>query len=260
VAFDPSKPSMARAYDFLLGGKDNFAADRELAQQLLEIYPQTADLMRENRAFISRAVRYVAGHGVSQFLDVGAGMPTSPNTHEIARAVRPAARVVYLDIDPVVISHASALLATNDGVAAMHGDARAPEAIAANPELLKVIDLGEPACVILAMVLHFVDATTARDIVAAFSRLLAPGSYVIVSVGRGKDEVGEQMRQTYSAASLYNHSEEQITSFFGGLALVPPGLAEARSWRAEWPQVHVAAHAGQVLVGIGHKPTVSNSS
>jgi SAM-dependent methyltransferase len=255
VAFDPSKPSMARAYDFLLGGKDNFAPDRELAQQVLKIYPQTAELMRENRAFLSRAVTYIAERGVSQFLDVGAGMPTSPNTHEVTREVNPAARIVYLDIDPVVISHASALLATNDGVAAIHGDARAPEAIAADPELLKVIDLSEPACVILGMVLHFLDAATARDIVASFSRLLAPGSYVVISAGRAKGEVGEQMTQAYSAASLYNHSKEEITSFFGDLDLVPPGLVEARSWRAEWAHVRESDQTGQVLVGVGHKPT-----
>ena len=142
AGFDSATPNMARVYDYWLGGKDHYAADRAEAERLLAIYPPLRDLVRENRAFVIQAVSWAARQGIGQFIDLGAGLPASPAVHQAARAVLPAARVAYVDIDPVVLSHARALLATSDGVAAVAADLRDPAAVLADPELRAVIDPG----------------------------------------------------------------------------------------------------------------------
>ena len=189
--FDASKPNIARVWDYWLGGKENFAADRELAEKMLAVHPLTAQMARENRQFLGRAVSYVAGRGIGQFIDVGAGLPTALNTHDIARRVNPQARVAYVDNDPVVISHARSLLAKSPGVIAVPGDMRDPGGILGDDGLTALIDLAEPACVIMSGVLHFADAGTARQVTAAFARALAPGSYLshlrrVREPGRGR--------------------------------------------------------------------------
>ena len=141
--FDPTKPNIARVWDYWLGGKDNFAADRELAEKMLAVHPVSAQMARENRQFLGRAVRYVAARGIDQFIDVGAGLPTALNTHDIARSVNPEARVAYVDNDPIVISHARSLLAKSPGVIAVPGDMRAPERILADAGLTELIDLAK---------------------------------------------------------------------------------------------------------------------
>ena len=168
--FDTTRPNIARVWDYWLGGKENFAADRELAEKMLAVHPVSAQMARENRQFLGRAVSYVAARGVRQFIDVGAGLPTALNTHDIARRVDPEARVAYVDNDPVVISHARSLLAKSPGVIAVPGDMRDPGRILADAGLAELIDLAEPACVILSGVLHFADAGTARGVAAAFAR------------------------------------------------------------------------------------------
>jgi hypothetical protein len=230
VTFDASKPSIARVYDVMLGGKDNFAADREVAAKLVAAYPLVAKWARDNRVFLGRAVRYAARRGVGQFIDVGSGLPTSPNTHEIARREVPGARVVYVDNDPVVISHIAALPATDDGIAAVQGDMRDPEAILAAPGLA-VIDMSQPVCVLLVSVLHFVDAPTARKVATGFMRPAPAGSYLALSAGTGDREFEEQLGPLYTAADAYNHSPEQIRGFFGDLDLIPPGLVAAERWQ-----------------------------
>jgi hypothetical protein len=155
TGFDPSVPNTARVYSYWLGGKDHFPAGRAEAACLLEIYPPLRDLVRENRAFVIRAVAWAAEQGMGQFIDLGAGLPASPAVHQAARDVLPAARVAYVDTDPVVLSHARALLAQDDGVTAVDADLRDPDAVLADPELRAVIDPAEPVCVILAAVLHF---------------------------------------------------------------------------------------------------------
>ena len=142
--FDTSRPNIARVWDYWLGGKENFAADRELAEKMLAVHPVTARMARENRQFLGRAVSYVAGRGVGQFIDVGAGLPTALNTHDIAQHVNPQARVAYVDNDPVVISHARSLLAKNPGVIAVPGDMRDPGGILGDDGLTALIDLAEP--------------------------------------------------------------------------------------------------------------------
>ena len=198
---DSGSPNVARVYDCWLGGKDHYAADREEAGRLLRIYPPLRAMVRENRAFLAQAVTWAAGQRIGQFTDLGAGLPTVQNTHEVARAVNPAARVAYVDIDPVVLSHARALLATSDGVAAVAADLRDPAAVLADPQLRAVIDPAEPVCVILAAVLHFLDADAARQVTAGYARLIAPGSCLAVSVVCYDDEaLGKRLAAEYTAS------------------------------------------------------------
>jgi O-methyltransferase involved in polyketide biosynthesis len=252
--FDPTRPNIARVWDYWLGGKDNFAADRELATKMLAVHPVSAKMARENRRFLGRAVSYVAARGIGQFIDVGAGLPTALNTHDIARAVDPQARVAYVDNDPIVISHARSLLAKSPGVIAVPGDMRDPEAILADAALQDLIDLAEPVCVILSAVLHFTDASQARDVAAAFTRALAPGSYVIISVGSGNRVETENFTSAYTAAPIYVHSREDILSFFDGLDLVPPGVVAVRLWTGDGPRLNIAAPTATFIGGVARKP------
>src|SRR5947209_8225838 len=167
--FDPAMPNTARVYSHLLGGKDNFPSDRAEADLLLKIYPPLAEMVQENRAFIAEAVTWTASQGVGQFIDLGAGLPATPAVHQTAQAILPAARVVYVDLDPMVLSHARALLA-GPGVAAVAADLRDPAAVLADQELRAVINPAEPVCVILGAVLHFFDADTAREVAAEYAR------------------------------------------------------------------------------------------
>lgn len=254
LPFDPRKPNIARAYDHILGGKDNFAVDRELTEQILRVFPLAGVLARENRAFLARAVDYVSRQGIVQFLDVGAGLPTSPNTHEVAWGVNSHARVVYVDNDPVVIAHATALLAASGKVSAVPGDVRRPDAILASPDVTTLIDLNQPACVILTMILHFVEPAEAADIVAAFVRALAPGSFLILSVGfSSAPSLADQVTTAYTAGALHVHDREQIAGYFAGLELVEPGLTEVRRWRPEHPDRQAQDRPADLLAGVGHK-------
>jgi O-methyltransferase involved in polyketide biosynthesis len=252
--FDTTRPNIARVWDFWLGGKDNFAADRELAQKMLAIHPVSAQMARENRQFLGRAVSYVAARSVRQFIDVGAGLPTALNTHDIARRVDPDARVAYVDNDPIVISHARSLLAKSPGVIAVPGDIRDSGRILADAGLAELIDMAEPACVILSAVLHFVDAGTARDVAAAFAGAIAPGSYLIISVGSGTQSEGDNFTSAYTAARIYIHSPEEIHSFFGGLELVPPGVVSVRGWYGDGPETNLKPRTATFLGGVARKP------
>jgi O-methyltransferase involved in polyketide biosynthesis len=250
--FDPSTPSIARVYDYLLDGKDNFAADRELAQRLLAVAPLTAEVTRENRQFLARAVAWAANQGISQFIDLGCGMPTAPNTHETARAIAAGARVAYVDNDAVVLSHLRALAPEGDpGVTVVDGDVR--EAGTILGAVAAGIDLAAPACLLMGFLPHFFSPDAARDLVARYVAALAPGSYVVLSAGRADDEAAKQGFSAYSSGGtrVYNHSVPEFASFFGPLELVPPGVVDAREWRPDWEQpVHFPPREGQVIAGV----------
>jgi O-methyltransferase involved in polyketide biosynthesis len=252
--FDPTRPNIARVWDYWLGGKDNFAADRELAEKMVAVHPPTVQMARDNRRFLGRAVSYVAGRGVRQFVDVGAGLPTALNTHDIARNVDPEARVAYVDYDPVVISHARALLAKSPGVIAVPGDLHDPKRVLTDPGLTELIDLAEPACVILSGVLHFTDAGTARDLAGAFARAVASGSYLIISCGSGNPDEGANFTSEYTAARIYIHSLQEIQSFFDGLDLVPPGVVAVLRWYGDGPDLNLEASTATFLGGVARKP------
>ena len=254
AGFEPGMPNMARVYDCWLGGKDHFPADRAEAERLLAIYPPLRDLVKENRAFITRAVTWAALHGIGQFIDLGAGLPASPAVHQAARAVQPTARVAYVDTDPVVLSHARALLATSDGVTAVSADLRDPAAVLAHTDLRAVIDPAEPLCVILGAVLHFLDAGTARDVTAGYARLVAPGSCLVISCATYDDEaLAKRLAAEYTAGQFVNHTREDVVSFFAGLELVGPGVSEAQTWRAWHPEPVLRHREGHVLAGVARR-------
>jgi SAM-dependent methyltransferase len=258
-ALDASRPNVARVWDYLLGGKDNYAADRTEAGRLLAIYPRLPELARQNRLFLARAVSWLASEkGIRQFIDAGCGLPTMHNTHQAAQAAHPDCRVAYVDSDPVVVSHARALL-PGPGVTAIGGDVADPDGILADPDLRRLVDVSEPVAVVLAMVLHFFDDAKARGIVAAFARAIAPGSYLVISVGSGDDQTGGTLAREYRAASLHNHSSSQIAGFLGGLNMVPPGLTEAWEWipgLAELPLPD--SGGGHILAGVARTPEPGN--
>lgn len=262
---DATEPNVARIYDYLLGGKDHFAVDRRAAERLLAELPNAAALARANRAFLTAAVRQVAGEGVRQYLDIGAGLPTTPSVHECAREAVPDARVVYVDSDPVAVAHAQALLATGDGVIAIEGDARRPEVILADSRLTEVIDLTEPVCVLLVSMLHFFTADDADAIVDVFRRRMVPGSYLVISAGEANDaDVDEGVQEAYGRrAVLTGRPAAEIAAYFDGFDLLPPGLVSVTEWwpadpDARLPQPHVAqppSAQANMLAGVGRKRT-----
>jgi O-methyltransferase involved in polyketide biosynthesis len=251
-AINTSRPNIARIYDYLLGGKDNFAADRDEAERLLRVYPLLPARAQENRRFLARAVTWMAEQGIRQFVDIGSGLPTTQNTHQMAQAVDPACRAVYVDYDPVVVAHARALLSANE-VTAVQCDLRDPAAIAGHPDMGGLIRLGEPLGVILGMVLHFFDAHLVSEIMRTIVSSIAPGSYVVISVGSGDKQTGDRLARTYSAATLYNHEPSQIALFFDGLELVAPGLVDAMDWDPPSSAAPPAEARWHILAGVGHK-------
>jgi S-adenosyl methyltransferase len=263
--FNPDKPSAARVYDYLLGGKDNFAADRDAAAKLLEALPDAGLVAKANRAFLAAAVRSVASRGIDQFVDIGAGLPTSPNVHETARQAVPSARVAYVDNDPLVVTHARALLATDELVTVVNGDVHEYEAILSAPGLAALIDFARPVCVLFVSILHFLSADVADAAVAAFRERMAPGSYLVISAGHGNDRslpMQDRIQAAYGDdAVLTGRTAAEFATFFGDFELVPPGIVPITEWPleavepAQSPPLRLA-HAPTVagmLAGIGRK-------
>jgi len=236
---DVTRPSIARIYDYLLYGKDNFAVDRAAAEHLMQSRLEPRRLSLANRGFLLRAVRFMAQHGISQYLDLGSGLPTSPSVHEVAREIIPDARVVYVDHDPIVVAHNDALLATRDGVITIRADVRDPDAVLAEEALAKCIDFDEPVAVLLLGVLHFISLDEdAQGIIARFRQRMAPGSYLAVSLGTsdGADpEMLAEATQTYAAARMpfTLRSRAQIMDLFDGFSLIEPGLVSLPEWRPD---------------------------
>jgi len=251
--FDPRTPSIARVYDYFVGGRDNFAADRDLAKRLIEAFPPLLPTVKENREFLSRAVNWAAGQGIGQFIDLGCGLPTSPNTHETAREVLPDAIVAYVDNDPIVLSHLDSLLVKgNPGLMAVDGDVR--DVPGTLNRVSGCIDLSAPACLIMGALLHFFDAQAARDLVASYVAALAPGSHVVLTMGLAFGERAERFFRLYIAngpAKLYQHSAAEFASFFGSLEMVPPGVGDARTSRPGWAKVPTPPERdSSMIVGI----------
>jgi O-methyltransferase involved in polyketide biosynthesis len=255
--FDPDTPSIARMWDFWLGGSEWLPADEAAAREFEALNPDAPRVARTDRDFLGRAVNYAARQGIGQFLDLGAGLPTNLNTHDAARAVLPDARVAYVDNDAVAHSHADALLA-DDGVTAVLGDLSDPSAILASEAVRSVIRLAEPVCVILGSVLHFFPVEQAREIAAAYIRAAAPGSIVVISTVRTDDEdLWPRIHElaVRAAGFLVNLTVLEVRSLFRGLEMIPPGVVPARAWRGgmEDPGLSPAGRA-YVLGGAGRKP------
>ena len=255
VDINAAVPTIARVYDFLLGGKDNFEADRQQARNVLEVYSQAAELVIQARQFQARAVAYAAQQGIGQFLDVGCGLPTAPNIHQTAQAITPDARVVYVDNDAQVLTHARNLLAQSSGVLACAGDLAYPAEILYDWRVRRFLDFHQPLCLILAMTMHFFPPDHAGKITAELTGGLPAGSYVIMSVVGGDAELGQDMARTDTAAPVYNHGRGGLARFMTGLDLIDPGIVPARQWRAP---VFVPSHRrGQAWAAVGRKPATA---
>jgi hypothetical protein len=235
---DIEQPSIARVYDWYLGGSHNFAADRAFAERMLAALLETAWVVRENRAFLGRAVGFIAGEGVDQFIDIGSGIPTVGNVHDVAATVIEAPRVAYVDNDPVAIAHSQAILAGVPGTTIIGADMLDLESLLNRPELRAVIDFDRPVGVLLAAVLHFVlDDAVARELVRRLASTAAPGSYIAISHATD-DRMVEEARK---AESMYNKSvatlalrtHAQVSELFDGLTLVEPGVVQVPRWRPD---------------------------
>jgi hypothetical protein len=232
---DTSTPNLARACDHLLGGGASFAADRALALRLEAIHPGMRELLFSSRSYAADAVARIARGGVGQYLNIGAGLPTTPATHQTARALRPGARVVYVDRDPVVTDHGRALVP--HGVRFAAGDLAEPEAILASADVAGFLDLSRPVCLVLTLVLQTLDPGTARAVAGVLVRALAPGSYLVATAAPGSP--GRLPDFTWPLA----FTPDDLASFFTGLDLLPPGVHEGPG-----------ATDGRALCAAGVKP------
>jgi len=235
---DTSRPHPARIYDYLLGGKDNYQVDREAGDQLAAVAPEVRIGVRANRDFLRRAVLHVVGAGVRQILDIGTGLPTSPNVHEIAGAAAPDVRIAYVDNDPIVNTYAGTLLGPSAATSVVLADLRDPEAVLAHPGVRRVIDFGEPVALLLVAVLHFVgDAERPGEIVAALRDALPDGSFLVLSHATGDfaDRTDAQAVYNAATASLSLRSRAAVERFFDGFELVEPGLVQVPFWRPDAP-------------------------
>jgi S-adenosyl methyltransferase len=260
---DSSQPNVARIYDYLLGGKDNFAADREAAKRLIQAIPDVAAIARDNRSFLGRVVRYLAIEGgIRQFLDLGSGLPTQANVHELAQGVAPEARVVYVDNDPMVASHGEALLASGDQVSMTFGDLRDPGGILRHPDVLGLLDLAQPIAVLCTSTLHFIaDEAEPNQIIAEYRDHMAPGSYLVITHGTLEDDPageGGKAEDIYRQASSQLHVRplSDVLRFFEGFELIEPGLTWITEWRPE-PGTAPTGRQHSMRGGVGRKPRAS---
>ncbi len=234
---DLNSPSPARVYDYALGGKTHFEVDRELFERIVAIYPQYRVAARANRDFLARAVRLLAEQGISQFVDLGTGIPTSPNVHELARESQPDAAVVYVDHDPVAVAHGRALLADGNRVVAVLHDAREPDALLADAHFQATIDLARPVGLLCVALLHFVDHETSLAMLARYRQVLAPGSAVVVSAASLDPEHDQSVDLDEGAAiarswggELTVRSPAQLAELLSGFEIVPPGVVGVDRW------------------------------
>jgi SAM-dependent methyltransferase len=237
---DPDKPSVARMYDYYLGGKDNFAADRAAADRVVQALPNVLEFTRANRTFLSQVVTLLAERGIRQFLDIGSGLPTQENVHEVAHRNAPDAHVVYVDHDPIVLTHARALLIDSPQTKVVQGDLRDPEAILTHEVVQAQIDFDRPVAVLLVAILHFIrDDAQAAEIVARLRERMVRGSYLVVSHGYAGDadkDTEHEVRSAYAktaAGDIVPRTREQILGYFEGMELLGPGLVQVGDWRPE---------------------------
>jgi hypothetical protein len=234
---DLDRPNAARVYDYLLGGMANFAKDREFAGRLLQIAPDAETIARLNRAFLRRAVKYCLDNGIRQFLDIGSGIPTIGNVHEVAHRVDPSARVVYVDIEPVAVAHTELMLADEENAAVVQGDLLEPEKVLSSDPVRRLLNLDEPVAVLMVAVLHFLDDDRKpQAAVARYVDAMAPGSYLVLShIAREDTDQHSEARTLYEkdAVPILGRTPAQLAEFFTGLEIVAPGIVWKSQWRPE---------------------------
>ncbi|WP_075896125.1 SAM-dependent methyltransferase [Actinomadura sp. CNU-125] len=256
--FDPNVPNIARMYDYYLGGKDHYTADRVRAEEAITADPTLPVLIRENRAFLGRAVRYLAEQGVDQFLDIGTGLPTQQNVHQIAQSVNPGARVVYVDYDHQVVAHGRALLAGSDVTRMIQADLRRPREILEHPEL-DLLDFGKPVALLTVATMHFVpDEDDPPGIMAELRAALVPGSHLVMTHASadGVPDVVAKVVEVYNRTSAPGtpRTLEQVRGLFGEFEPVEPGLVWAPLWRPDHPVDPDQARQTWFYAGVGRKP------
>lgn len=235
---DTSRPHPARIYDYLLDGKDNYEVDQRAAEELAAAAPEVRIGVRANRAFLQRAVRYVVGTGVRQILDIGTGLPTSPNVHETAQSIAPDVRIAYVDNDPIVNAHANALLSRSGETSIVLADLRDPRDVLDHPDVRRVIDFDEPVALLLVAILHFVtDAEKPEEIVATLRDALPAGSFLVLSHATGDfaDRTDAQAVYSKATATLNLRPRARVERFFDGFDLIEPGLVQVPYWRPDFP-------------------------
>nr|WP_240948029.1 SAM-dependent methyltransferase [Planosporangium mesophilum] len=253
-------PNAARVYDYALGGYHNFTVDRDFLHQAEAMMPGLVPMAHANRAYLGRVVRWLAAAGVRQFLDIGSGIPTLGNVHEVAQAAAPDSRVMYVDIDPVAVAHGRAILADNPRATAIEGDLRRPADILNHPEALNLLDLSEPVAVLLNAVLHFVsDDEDPAGIVASIRDALVSGSYFAVShvaPSGGYDTEEESLRRLYerTPTPFYLRTPDQVASILNGLEIVDPGVVSILDWHPDPEEEADDRPELAVLGAVGRKP------
>ncbi|MFF2655836.1 SAM-dependent methyltransferase [Kitasatospora sp. NPDC058032] len=257
---DLDKPNAARVYDYYLGGSHNFEVDREMARKAIALWPELPQIMRSNRAFLRRAVQFAAERGIGRFLDIGSGIPTFNSVHEIARAIRPEAQVVYVDRDPVAVAHSRLLLEDDPGSSVVQADLRDVEDLMSRPEVTALLAAGEPVAVLLVAVMHFVeDAEDPWKLVAVIRDALPPGSALVLSHAslESRPDQAEDHQRLYrmTPTPLTMRTHEQIAAMFEGFELVEPGIVHLPQWRPEQPGT-VGEHPERIagVAGVGLRP------
>ncbi len=250
-------------YDYFIGGKNHFAADRETALEVLRHNPNVQIAARENRAFLGRAVRYLAAEaGIRQFLDIGTGLPTMNNVHEVAQAVTPSARVVYVDNDPLVLTHARALLTSSTAgrTAYIQADLRDPEAILSDPATREVLDFGQPVALMLVAILHFApDDFRPAEVIATLLDALPSGSYLaathlVTDHDHEATSAGQRVMRAAGIPMQKRYSDEFAKLAFSGLELVPPGVVLVSEWRPDGEGPRPAPYEVNCYGGVARKP------
>ncbi|ASO18827.1 SAM-dependent methyltransferase [Actinoalloteichus hoggarensis] len=256
---DVEKPSAARVYDYYLGGNCNFAADRELAKKVAVALPGVNEVARINRAFLGRAVRYCVKAGIRQFLDIGSGVPTVGNVHEVAQQLEPSSRVVYVDNEPVAVAHSELILEDNDLAEVVHADLRDPRSVLESPHTRALIDFDQPVAVLMVALLHFIpDSDRPLDVIATYRDRLAPGSMLAIShvTDESLTEGMHRLVEYYasSANPVTMRKRPEVESLFSGLDLVEPGVVWAPEWQPEAPEsVGPAPENSGIYAGVGLK-------
>ncbi|GHG20512.1 MULTISPECIES: SAM-dependent methyltransferase [Amycolatopsis] len=237
---DFDKPNAARVYDFLIGGKLNYAIDREFAERILQVRPEARELAVLNRRWLRRAVRFGAAQGIRQFLDIGSGMPTAGHVHEIVQSIDPTSRVVYVDNEPIAVAHSEIVLQDNANAEMVRADAEFPADVLEHPTTERLLDFTEPVMLIMAAFIHFIpDSRNPAGLIAAYRDALVPGSYLALSSGTFEGQ-GEEVRR---AAELYRQSgtdvvarsKEELRALVAGFEVLPPGIVFTPEWRPDDP-------------------------
>jgi SAM-dependent methyltransferase len=255
---DVTVPNVARMYDYALGGYHNFTVDRENTERAEQALPGTIASAQANRAFLYRVVRWLAGAGITQFLDIGSGIPTVGNVHEIAEQATPGARTMYIDIDPIAVAHSQAILAGNQRAKAMEGDLREPIKIVDHPDVTGLLDLSKPVAVLITGVMHFIsDADDPRRIITQLKDAVVSGSYIVVSHIAPMPELENELANLQEVfqktpTPFYLRTREQLAELLTGLEIVEPGIVPIPDWHPDSDD-HIPEHRRIMLVAVGRK-------